>query len=65
MALSYEFLVARADEAARDADIAVLDNVRDRALRSESAWRSMANQVLKSQEAKEAARLQAEAETAD
>lgn len=65
MALSYEFLVARADEAARDADAAVLDNVRDRALRSESAWRSMANQVLKSLEAKEEARLKAEAGSAD
>jgi hypothetical protein len=42
MALSYDFLVARADEAASEAANARLDNVRDRALRSEAAWRDMA-----------------------
>jgi hypothetical protein len=46
MALSYEFLIERAEQAAQDANRAVLDNVRDRALRSETAWRIMANQVL-------------------
>ena len=46
MALTYEFLVARADQAAQEAAVALLDNVRDRALRSENAWRAMADQVL-------------------
>lgn len=46
MALSYEFLIARAEQAAHEAAGALLDNVRERALRSEKAWRTMANQVL-------------------
>ena len=46
MALSYEFLVERADQAAQEAAGSLLENVRERALRSERAWRTMANQVL-------------------
>ncbi len=46
MALSYEFLVERAEQAAQEAACSVLENVRERALRSETAWRTMANQVL-------------------
>lgn len=46
MALSYEFLIARAEQAAQEAACSLLDNVRDRALRSEKAWRTMADQVL-------------------
>jgi len=46
MALSYEFLIERAEQAEQEAAGAQLENVRDRALRSEKAWRTMANQVL-------------------
>lgn len=46
MALSYEFLIARAEQAAGEAAYALLENVRERSLRSEAAWRTMANQVL-------------------
>ncbi|WDF71785.1 hypothetical protein [Novosphingobium sp. KACC 22771] len=46
MALSYEFLMERAEQAAQEAACCVLENVRERALRSEKAWRSMADQVL-------------------
>lgn len=46
MALSYEFLIQRAEQAAQEAACALLENVRERSLRSEAAWRSMANQVL-------------------
>jgi hypothetical protein len=46
MALSYEFLVERAEQAAQEAAGSLLENVRERALRSEKAWRTMANQVL-------------------
>lgn len=46
MALSYEFLIQRAEQAAHEAAYARLDNVRERALRSEAAWRTMANQML-------------------
>lgn len=47
MAQSYEFLIARADEAAQEAEDAKLDNVRQRALRSEAAWREMADRARK------------------
>jgi len=55
MALSYEFLIARADEAAKDAANAVLENVRTRALRSESVWRDMAARALKIEQDREKA----------
>jgi len=56
MALSYEFLVERAEQAAQEAAGAVLENVRERALRSETAWRTMANQVLEIAHNRELAR---------
>jgi hypothetical protein len=37
-----ETFLARAAEARKDADAALLDNVRDRCLRSEAAWSEMA-----------------------
>lgn len=46
MALSYEFLIERAEQAAQEAACSLLENVRERALRSEKAWRTMASQVL-------------------
>jgi hypothetical protein len=45
MAQTYEFYDERAKQSAEEADAAVLDNVRDRALRSEKAWRAMADQA--------------------
>lgn len=42
MANDREFYVTRADECAAEASAATLDNVRERALRSEAAWRAMA-----------------------
>lgn len=56
MTLSYEFLIARADEAALEAASAGLENVRSRALRSESAWRDMASRALKIEKDREEAR---------
>ena len=47
MALTYEFLIARADEAAAEAQKAGLENLRERALRSEAAWRDMAARTLR------------------
>jgi len=58
MALSYEFLMARADEAAREAETALLDNVRLRALRSEAVWRDMAERAQKIEEDREKARIE-------
>jgi hypothetical protein len=45
MSVQHEFYLARAAEARRDAEAATLANVRDRCLRSEAAWRSMADRA--------------------
>lgn len=58
MALSYEFLIERADQASKEAAGALLDNVRDRALRSEKAWRAMADQLREVAEGRERTRLE-------
>jgi len=42
---TYEFYTARAREAAADAEAATLDNVRERALRSEKTWQVLADQA--------------------
>lgn len=47
MSQTFEFYDARAKEAAADADRADLDNVRERALRSERTWRGLAEQARK------------------
>jgi len=47
MSQTFEFYDARAREAAAEADGATLVNVRERALRSEKAWRGMADQAQK------------------
>jgi hypothetical protein len=62
MSISFEFANERAAEAARDADVAQLDNVRDRALRSEAAWRDMADRARKTEESR--AKREATAEAA-
>jgi hypothetical protein len=56
MAQSYEFLIARADQAAQEAEDAKLDNVRQRALRSEAAWREMADRARKIERDRETAK---------
>ena len=53
MTQSYQFLVARADEAAMEAQKASLNNVKQRALRSEAAWRGMADRALKMERERE------------
>ena len=60
MSVQHEFYLARAAEAKRDADAATLANVRDRCLRSEAAWRSMAERA----ERTEKMRSKAEADKA-
>lgn len=54
MALTYEFLIARADEAAAEAAKAGLENLRNQALRSEAAWREMAARTLRVDQNREA-----------
>jgi hypothetical protein len=50
MSLQHEFYLARAEEAKREADAATLDNVRQRCLRSEAAWRSMADRAERTEQ---------------
>ncbi|HMJ93151.1 MAG TPA: hypothetical protein VK472_03525 [Allosphingosinicella sp.] len=45
MSVQHEFYLARAAEARREADAASLSNVRERCLRSEAAWLSMAERA--------------------
>lgn len=45
MTMTFQFCEMRADEEAATAKAATLDNVRERALRSESAWREMGNRL--------------------
>ena len=47
MSQSVEFYEARAAEAAKEANASKLENVRERALRSEAAWRVMADRAQK------------------
>ncbi|MCX9147282.1 hypothetical protein [Erythrobacter sp. WG] len=47
MAMTYQFYCERADEAAALADAAILDNVRERELRSERTWRGLAEHARK------------------
>jgi len=58
MALTYEFLIARAEQAAQEAACTLLSNVRDRCLRSEMAWRGMADQMLEAARDRELAQLE-------
>lgn len=56
MTLTIDFCEARAKEAGTEADCAQLDNVRERALRSQAAWQAMAdraNDVAKARAVKE------------
>lgn len=55
---SYEFCTARADEAADAAAEALLDNVRERALRSEKTWRGLAEHARGVAEEREKVRVE-------
>lgn len=48
-----DFFLARADEALAQADAATLSNVRERCLRSEAAWRAMADRADRTDRARE------------
>ena len=60
MSQNYQFPIARANEAAVEAAQATLDNVRQRALRSEAAWHEMADRTLKMEKEREKARAERE-----
>ncbi|WP_095013087.1 hypothetical protein [Tsuneonella mangrovi] len=44
---TFEFYDARASEAAHEAEVATLQNVKERHLRAEKSWRELANQARK------------------
>lgn len=49
MSANSDFYLARADDCAREATEAKLDNVRDRCLRSEAVWRLLAERLIRSE----------------
>lgn len=49
MSATSDFYIARADECAREAAATMLDNVRERYLRSETAWRQMADRLVRAE----------------
>ncbi len=65
MSQNFEFYDARAKEASAEAEAAVLDNVRDRALRSETAWREMADRAKQMEQEREVARVEREERQAE
>ncbi len=65
MTQSYDFLMARAAEAATEAKAATLDNVRIRALRSEAVWRDMADREKRISSEREKSRVEREARRAE
>lgn len=65
MSQNYEFYNARAQEAAAEAAKAKLENVRERALRSETAWREMADRALQMEQEREVARIEREKRQAE
>ena len=50
MSVTSDFYLARAAESARDAAETNLENVRERCLRSEAAWRAMATRSLSAED---------------
>ena len=65
MSQNFEFYNTRAKEAAAEAAAATLDNVRERALRSETAWREMADRALQMEQEREVARIEREKRQAE
>ena len=53
MSATSDFYLARADESARDAAKSDLSNVRERFLRAESAWRAMADRLVRTESGRE------------
>lgn len=54
MSVNSDFYLARAAESAQAAREADLANVRERCLRAEAAWRTMAERLLKSEAGRQA-----------
>ena len=64
MSTTSDFYQNRADECARDAAATSLANVRERYLRSEAAWRAMADRQMRGEAMREAHAAEKAAATA-
>lgn len=53
MSAASNFYLERAAACAREADEAELENVRERCLRAEAAWRAMAHRILNTEAARD------------
>ena len=60
--ITFESCDRRAREAAVEADNATLENVRERLLRSEAAWRAMADRLQAAHETRKAIKEERQAE---
>lgn len=65
MSTTSDFYLSRADECARDAAATKLDNVRERYLRSEAAWRAMADRQIRGEAMRQATADEKAAAAAD
>lgn len=63
MSAMSDYYLARAAECATEASGSALTNVRERLLRSEQAWRGMAEQLLRTERLRSARMAKAEAAT--
>lgn len=54
MSVTSEFYLARAADSAREAEAATLDNVRERALRAQTAWLAMADRLVRGEAMRDA-----------
>lgn len=64
MAFTRDYCDDRARDAAKAASLATLDNVRQRELRSEAAWREMSDRIRQTENARSAREAQRLAEQA-
>ena len=56
MSVTSDLYLARADDAARQAADTTLENVKQSCLRSEAAWRTMADQAIRAETMRDAPR---------
>lgn len=65
MSITSDFYLARAAECAREAETTVLENVKERCLRSREAWLAMANRLRRGEQMRNAAAAEKQATRSD
>jgi hypothetical protein len=63
MSVTSDFYLARANECSREAEASTLDNVRERYLRAEAAWRAMAGRLQRGEQLRDEAATEKAART--